>query len=186
LNVGFDLDGVLADIVGQLIHYLDFSSGITVQRAALVSEDVETCVPITKEEIATYFRDPRFFRTLKPLPGAARLLRALHSAGHAVHIVTDRFWYEGLHADTEAWLRRHQMLFDSLRFASKAMKQEVALQLDLTLFVEDQLSNANRLSSVCDVLLLDRPYNRGDTESRVQRVKTLGQVARRILGAKIR
>jgi uncharacterized HAD superfamily protein len=64
---------------------------------------------------------------------------------------------------------------NSLVFATKTEKQSVALNLELAWFIEDQRSNANLLSEVCRVLLIDRPYNQGLLAPDVLRVKTLRQ-----------
>lgn len=179
--IGFDLDGVIADIVGQLLLFLRVKSGIELSRDDLVSENIETCTPISRESLTTFFRDPAFFTTIRPVSGARRLLATLRSCGHPVHIVTDRFWYAGLHQHTEAWLWEHGIPFDSLRFARKTEKQEVVSELGLRWFIEDQLSNANRIASSCNVLLLDRPYNRGWVCPNVERVSSLRDIAEVIL-----
>jgi 5'(3')-deoxyribonucleotidase len=181
--IGFDLDGVIADIVGQLLLFLQLKSGIDLSRDDLVSENIETCTPISREILTTFFCDPGFFTTMRPLSGARRLLTMLIGCGHPVHIVTDRFWYPGLHEHTNAWLREHEIPFDSLRFARKTEKQEVVSELDLQWFIEDQLSNANRIASSCRVLLLDRPYNKGIVCPNVERVSGLRNIAEMILGS---
>lgn len=61
----------------------------------------------------------------------------------------------------------------SVVFAGKTDKQAVARDLALGWFIEDQRSNANLLSEVCRVLLIDKPYNRGALEPNVLRVKNL-------------
>jgi uncharacterized HAD superfamily protein len=61
----------------------------------------------------------------------------------------------------------------SVVFATKTEKQAVARDLGLGWFIEDQRSNANLLSEVCRVLLIDKPYNQGALEPKVLRVKGL-------------
>ncbi len=64
---------------------------------------------------------------------------------------------------------------NSLVFANKTEKEAVARNLEIGWFIEDQRSNANLLSDVCRVLLIDQPYNQGLLTPDVLRVKTLQQ-----------
>ena len=155
-GVGFDLDGVLADIATQLLRFIRRSLRIELSPDALTSENIETCTPVTRDQLVSFFCKPGFFRTIPPFVGARRVLNTLRSRGYHLHIITDRFWYEGLHQDTEKWLRKHRLPFDSLRFARKSEKKHLVSELGLQWFIEDQLSNANALSEHCHVLLLDR------------------------------
>jgi uncharacterized HAD superfamily protein len=95
--------------------------------------------------------------------------------GYAVHIVTDRFWYPQIQNDTRKWLSNRVIRVNSLVFAHKTEKQSVARNLEIGWFIEDQRSNANLLSEVCRVLLIDQPYNQGLLSSDVLRVETLQQ-----------
>lgn len=101
----------------------------------------------------------------------------LIAAGYAVHIVTDRFWYPQIQDDTRQWLSNRLIRVSSLVFAHKTEKQSVARNLEIGWFIEDQRSNANLLSEVCRVLLIDQPYNQGLLAPDVLRVKTLQQAA---------
>jgi uncharacterized HAD superfamily protein len=85
----------------------------------------------------------------------------LTSAGFAVHIVTDRFWYPEIQDDTRKWLASRLITVSSLVFARKTEKPSVAQNLGIDWFIEDQRSNANLLSEVCRVLLIDHPVQPG-------------------------
>jgi uncharacterized HAD superfamily protein len=115
------------------------------------------------------------------IPHAREALSKLKAAGFCVHIVTDRFWYTGIHADTADWLKRHRIPFDSVVFARKAAKHGVAERLKVRYFIEDQLSNARLLAPLCRVLLLDRPYNQGAIANQVTRVDSLKEAVARIV-----
>ena len=182
-GVGFDLDGVLADIATQLLLYIRRSLGIELSLDAFTSENIETCTPVTRDQLVSFFCDPAFFATVPAFAGARRALAALRRRGYRLHIITDRFWYGELHHDTEQWLRRHRLPFDSLRFARKNEKKYLVSDLGITWFVEDQLSNANVLSECCHVLLLDRPYNRGPQADAVIRLDSLKQAVDLILAS---
>jgi uncharacterized HAD superfamily protein len=173
--VGCDLDGVIGDIVQQLVRFSRIQHRIRLTRKHIVSENIETCAPIRQEQLHRLFENREFFRSLPVVSGARKSLLTLQATGCAIHIVTDRFWYPEIHEDTTNWLLRHRIPFDSVVFARKAEKQDVARRLKIDCFIEDQLSNARLLSPLCQVLLLDRPYNQGETPEHVTRVNDLQQ-----------
>lgn len=173
--VGCDLDGVIADIVQQLVRFARFQHRIRLSKKHIVSENIEKCAPIRQDQLHQMFKTPAFFRSLPAFYGARKSLSALRTAGCTIHIVTDRFWYDGIREDTIHWLERHRIPFDSVSFARKAEKQDVARNLNISWFIEDQLSNAQLLSPLCQVILLNRPYNAGETPVGVTRVDNLQQ-----------
>ncbi len=105
----------------------------------------------------------------------------LTTAGYAVHIVTDRFWYPQIQDDTRKWLSNRLIHVNSLVFARKTQKQSVARNLEIGWFIEDQRSNANLLSEVCRVLLIDQPYNQGLLAPDILRVETLQQAVNAVI-----
>ena len=174
-NVGVDLDGVIADIVTQLVRFSRSKYDLRLVPSEFRSENIETCTPIKTEQLRKLFSEPKFFQTMRAIQGARRSLMQLIAAGYAVHIVTDRFWYPQIQDDTRKWLSNRLIRVSSLVFARKTEKQSVARNLEIGWFIEDQRSNANLLSEVCRVLLIDQPYNQGLLASDVLRVKTLQQ-----------
>ncbi len=174
-NVGVDLDGVIADIVGQLVRFSRIEYGLSLVPSEFRSENIETCTPIKPDQLRKLFCKPKFFQTMRAIQGAQRSLMRLIAAGYTVHVVTDRFWYPEIQDDTRKWLSDRLIRVKSLVFATRIEKQSVARNLELGWFIEDQRSNANLLSEVCRVLLIDRPYNQGLLAPDVLRVNTLRQ-----------
>jgi len=172
-NVGVDLDGVVADIVTQLVRFSRSKYDLRLVPSEFRSENIETCTPIRTHQLQTLFREPSFFQSMRAVQGARQLLVDLGESGYRVHIVTDRFWYPEIHEDTREWLSNRLIRVASVVFATKTEKQAVARDLGLGWFIEDQRSNANLLSEVCRVLLIDKPYNQGTLEPNVLRVKGL-------------
>ena len=172
-NVGVDLDGVVADIVTQLVRFSRSKYDLRLVPSEFRSENIETCTPIRTHQLQTLFREPSFFQSMRAVQGARQLLVNLGESGYRVHIVTDRFWYPEIHEDTREWLSNRLIRVASVVFATKTEKQAVARDLGLGWFIEDQRSNANLLSEVCRVLLIDKPYNQGTLEPNVLRVKGL-------------
>jgi len=180
-NIGVDLDGVIADIVTQVIRFCRIEYGLDLDAANFKSENIETCTPINAEQLTRLFCNPTFFRSMRAIRGAGPSLARLVSAGFTVHVVTDRFWYPVIHDDTRNWISQRAIPASSVVFASKNEKQVVARDLKLGWFIDDQRSNANLLSEVCEVLLIDRPYNQGELASNVQRLKSVSAAADLIL-----
>lgn len=174
-SVGVDLDGVIADIVTQLVRFSRNEYDLRLVPSEFRSENIETCTPIKAEQLKKLFCDPKFFQTMRAIQGARRSLMQLTAQGYAVHIVTDRFWYPQIQDDTRKWLSNRMIRVNSLVFANKTEKEAVARNLEIGWFIEDQRSNANLLSDVCRVLLIDQPYNQGLLTPDVLRVKTLQQ-----------
>lgn len=181
--VGVDLDGVISDIVAQLVRFSRNQFGIEMAASDIQSESIETCTPINLKQLTQIFRQPTFFRSMRAVQGARRSLRELSSRGYTIHIVTDRFWYPQVQADTRRWLSDRLIAVESVSFARKTEKQHVARELGIGWFIEDQLSNANLLSEVCRVLLVDRSYNRGAVCPHVLRVSGIGEAVDCILGS---
>ena len=171
--MGVDLDGVVADIVTQLVRFSRSKYDLRLVPSEFRSENIETCTPIRTHQLQKLFREPSFFQSMRAVQGARQLLVNLGESGYRVHIVTDRFWYPEIHEDTREWLSNRLIRVASVVFATKTEKQAVARDLGLGWFIEDQRSNANLLSEVCRVLLIDKPYNQGTLEPNVLRVKGL-------------
>jgi uncharacterized HAD superfamily protein len=172
-TVGVDLDGVIADIVTQLVRFSRSEYDLRLVPSDFRSENIETCTPIKTEQLKKLFCEPKFFQTMRAIQGARRSVMRLVAARYAVHIVTDRFWYPQIQDDTRRWLSNRLIRVNSLVFARKTQKQSVARNLEIGWFIEDQRSNANLLSEVCRVLLIDQPYNQGLLAPDVLRVETL-------------
>jgi uncharacterized HAD superfamily protein len=178
--IGCDLDGVIGDIVEQLLIFSHREHGIKLTIDDIVSENIETCTPIRREQLLKFFETEEFFRTLPVISGARNALVSIQSSKCEIHIITDRFWYHGIQKDTTDWLVKNKIPFNSVTFARKAEKQHIATELKVKWFIEDQLSNALLLAPICSVLLIDRPYNQGATPDQVLRVPDIQEVAQRI------
>lgn len=172
---------MLADIVTQLVHFSQIEYNLHLVSSEFRSENIETCTPIKSEQLKRLFCEPRFFQTMRPIRGARRALTRLMSRGHMIHIVTDRFWYPGIQDDTRNWLASRMIRVNSVNFARKTEKQSVARKLGIDWFIEDQRSNANLLSGVCRVVLINRPYNHGFLNPDVLRVNTLQEAVEVVL-----
>ncbi|MEK6408388.1 MAG: hypothetical protein AABN34_15785 [Acidobacteriota bacterium] len=62
--VGIDIDGVIADIVGQLVKYARDLWGYSINANDLTSENVNTCTELSTAQALQMFSTPSFFRTM--------------------------------------------------------------------------------------------------------------------------
>ena len=182
MTLGLDLDGVLADIVRQLILFAANEFGLRISPQSITSENVEQCTPLTGKQLVRLFSEPSFFTTMPAMYGAAETVAALKARQATIHIITDRFWYPGIQEDTAQWLNHNNIVYDSLVFARKAEKQHAVSELAIDAFLEDQRSNANLIANVSYVFLLDCSYNQGPVARNVYRVSTLAAAAEKLLG----
>jgi uncharacterized HAD superfamily protein len=172
------IDGVLSDIAGHLVTFANKRFNCDLSIADIVSENVETCSELSVEQLQQIFSTSEFFKTLPVLNSASTSLKQLRQSGLEIVLMTDRFWYPEIQQDTLTWLKKSRIPFDSVRFVRKSKKAEEARKLDLRLFIEDQLSNANALAQVCErVFLVNRPYNQGHAHPNVVRVSSVREAA---------
>jgi hypothetical protein len=161
MRVGIDLDGVCYDFAGSLRKYLVSRSlrqphecpdaqrwefyedwGIT------LDQFLDHCHAAVDAGIV--------FKTGTPYSGTREAFQAIKSAGHSIHIVTDRtFGKPGASAAaTLGWLARHGLEFDSITFSA----DKTVAQLDV--MVDDKPSNYAALEAAgVEAYLLTRPWN---------------------------
>lgn len=94
-----------------------------------------------------------------PMPGSAEALQTLRDAGHTLHIVTARGFFQ--HGDlirrhTVEWLRDHQIPHDSLTFT----KDKTFVQVDVA--IDDSWKNVEALAATgVATWLMDAEHNQG-------------------------
>lgn len=178
MRVGIDLDGCVYDFGGAFREYL----------VALGYRTAEECPEPTRWE---FYEDWGFttaeflqhchegvdegiiFRGAA-LAGAKEAFDLLRSAGHTIHIVTDRSFGsgEGSPGATRAWLAAHGLEFDSLTFA----RDKTLVKVDV--MVEDKIENYDALVDAGVLMfLIDRPWNHreNDTRNRVSGILEFAQ-----------
>jgi uncharacterized HAD superfamily protein len=174
--VGIDIDGVISDIAGHITQFAREMYGCVITPESITAENLETCSDLSYDQVREIFSTSRFFKTLPILPKAKESLAQLTSEGWHIALMTDRFWYSDIQRDTLNWLRVNEIPFDSLYYVNKREKALHSRDLNIKLFIEDQLSNANLLSAVCErVILIDRSYNQGPAKPAVTRVSDIDE-----------
>jgi uncharacterized HAD superfamily protein len=167
-EIGFDIDGVVADTMKAFIRIAREEFGINyISKEQITSYWIEECLPvpldIIKAIINRLLADP-FGIELEPLPGAREVLIRLAAHGRLT-FVTARPAKEPI----EAWLV--SLLSEVPREDIKVIatghhlaKAEVLEELKLKYFIDDHLETCQDLHSRgIRTIVFDQPWNRGDT-----------------------
>lgn len=94
------------------------------------------------------------FYSQEPHPGAIEGMNALRERGHTLHIMTYRM-FSGAVNNTERWLVKHNVPFDSLSFT----KDKTLIPVEV--MIEDNVDNANSLAEAGVIpVIVDRPWNK--------------------------
>jgi len=156
LRIGVDLDDVLYPFVRGLALFIHESTGRPLEELgpATCWEFYERNWGYTENEFLELFEAGVdagvVFSEGDPLPGSVEAVRALKEAGHSVHIVTDRFVGRRSHANTEEWLAKHEIPYDSLTYS----RDKTVVRTDA--FIDDNSKNVLALREAgCAAFLLD-------------------------------
>jgi len=167
-EIGFDIDGVVADTMKAFIRVAKEEFGINyISKEQITSYWIEECLPIPLDIIETIINrllaDP-FGIELEPLPGAREVLVRLAAHGRLT-FVTARPAKEPI----EAWL--FSLLSDVPRgdirviaTGQHSAKARVLEELKLKYFIEDHLETCQDLHKRgIRTIVFDQPWNRGHT-----------------------
>lgn len=93
------------------------------------------------------------FASQEPHPGAVETLHKLREDGHTLHIMTFRT-FPGAVRNTDGWLAKHNVPFDSLSFT----KDKTIVPVDI--MIEDNVDNARALQKAGTLaVIVDRNWN---------------------------
>lgn len=166
LKIGVDLDGVVYNFTDSLREFLVTKKGFNPE-----SLPASTCWDfysedwgLTLEEYLTYCNEgvdaEVVFLHGKPTKDAKKVLDWFKDDGHTIHIVTHRTFGQKSATNTEAWLKREGIPYDTLTFA----KDKTVVPVDV--FIEDNADNYDALVAAgVDVVLLDQPWNKYATHA---------------------
>lgn len=174
MNIGMDMDGVLADF------YHGFSAlfpQLSLPELPTVWDWPEE-FGATDEEVAAAWATVRgstnFWEDLAILPDGQELLDALNQVrqhGHEVYFLTQRFGPD-VKGQTWRWLKRHGYTNPTVLIAPGS-KAALAEGLDLQILVDDKPGNLENLPETTRGYLVDYPHNHSwEMPPNVQRVGT--------------
>ena len=172
MNIGFDLDGVLADFNSRFIERIIEITGedkfpprpfdIPTWHYPQVYGYTDEQMDLTNGPVWTSIRhDPTFWAMLPAYSWTANVLRRLHALQHehAIYFITDRTGATAKQ-QTESWLRNYN--FDRATVLISSQKALCAQALKLDVYVDDRYENTESVgatSSTTQTFLLTRPWN---------------------------
>lgn len=154
MQIGVDIDGILADSVPYIYEFLSrkFPEATVADVLALHSS-----APQAYADYFDQFEDV-IYQHVPVMRGARRALERLSPLGR-IHIISART--PRVRPATEAWLQHNRLRHDSLHMLCGGDKGAVCRELGIDVFVEDQVHNARAISSAgVPVIMLEAPYNR--------------------------
>lgn len=168
INIGIDIDGVLANTPARVVEYAGQVFKVPMSVEQLTEWD--QLGTLVKSQATQMFNDPDFYGQIQPIDRAPEFTQHLQAIGCDNWIVTSR--PHELWKTTMDWLSQNGIAW---RFIGHERdKAKTAKRWRIKFFVEDNLENANALAKVCKVvLLINWPYNQGPTAPNVARVASL-------------
>ena len=157
MNLGFDIDGVIANFTEPLLEIIKDKYGLALKVSDIYTFDLGVVLGITKTESNQLINE-----TLKKdLPlnsGAKETLEQLSREGHSIYLLTGRFGY--LRDLTQSWLKEKEVPYTQLHLLNVGEKYLAKVE-PLHLVVEDSLEEALEWTrKVRNVLVYDQPWNR--------------------------
>ncbi|MFC1993707.1 hypothetical protein ACFLVI_00410 [Chloroflexota bacterium] len=156
LEIGIDIDGVIADLVTAILPVLSETRGSPVCYDDICDLDIGKVLQIENKMYAIWsdVYTSGILRSLLPIKGA---ITGLGEFGkHRIHIVTHRI--KASKEDTEWWLNDKNIKYCTLEFVPDAPKHSTGIEFDV--FIEDSLEQACAMAEAgIKTILLDQPWN---------------------------
>ncbi len=164
VNIGIDIDGVLADSVPSFLQLLNLLHGKQWTPADITTYRFEDALGINEDDAAHFwklFARQGGWSRIKPVRGAVEFTARL-AKKHAIILITGRPRHY-VEIETKAWLRQHKIAYDELIFIDRLNKLQASQQAGrrLDLFIEDSYEYGRPLADAgIPLLLIDYPWNR--------------------------
>jgi uncharacterized HAD superfamily protein len=157
MNLGFDIDGVIANFTEPLLETIKEKYGLALKVTDIYTFDLGVVLGITKAE-----GNQLITETLKKdLPlnyGAKETLEQLSREGHNIYLLTGRYGH--MRELTQSWLKEKNIPYTQLHLLNIGEKYLAKVE-PLDLVVEDSLQEALEWTrKVKNVLVYDQPWNR--------------------------
>jgi len=161
MKIAIDLDGVVVNLVGQMLPKLSELAGRRVSPVDIVEFDIGAALELNRrqmEELWAWLRQTDSYRRARPVEGAlGAILRLKQLAGRSILFVTCR--PEELRPETTDWLQSHGLAEFPLMFRPEGPK--VLASDQAAMLIEDDPRDIHALSRLVErLILLERPWNR--------------------------
>lgn len=180
-----DLDGVLGDMVSELLLWHNDAYGTSMKHDDVVSHDLWEVWGGTEEDMLgkfDKFYKTQYFRDIRPVAGARGALTKLNNA-YDIFVVTARPTHVA--EETQRWLRKNfGSSFKEVYFTdyfSGWTKSSICADLSSELMIEDAPAMAIECAIDRKVLLYDRPWNRQCSAKGIERVQSWDDIAKKLV-----
>ena len=169
MRIGVDIDGVLADQVGEVLKLVNKAQGTSLRRADIDEWDKIIGTTRIDEEIERALEDDSYVLRMACIPGARKGMQAL-SRAHNMVIVTSR--PPKSLAASMLWLKQKDIPFDEFCGTQPLGKAGVLVDVLVDYRIEnvEEFANAGRKA-----ILLSQPWNQ--ERSKLQPLLQSGAVA---------
>ncbi len=157
MNLGFDIDGVIANFSKPLLETIKENYGVTLKATDIYTFDLNIILGITKTE-GNHLVNETLKKDLPLNIGAKETLEQLSREGHSIYLLTGRYDY--LREITQSWLKEKGVPYNQLHLLHIGEKYLAKVD-PLDLIVEDSLEEALEWTrKVKNVLVYDQPWNK--------------------------
>ena len=168
MNIGIDIDGVLADIEPYVFEY----------GSKLLYDKGRSLEDIDREKYETYeifkwnrddeheFWDKYMFNYYTKAPArifASEVIKKLKEHGHNIYIITargisEKELYSYLKDITKKWLKENDIYYDEIFFEKD--KKKIINENNIDLMIEDYEKNIKKIEEDCNIIVFDCIYNK--------------------------
>lgn len=193
MNLGFDLDEVVVDLVSEFNLHVGTQYGIEWTIDDFVEFDIAQCYfhhePIFNGKIQTELKclanDAEFQFQAKPFPEARKAIQRLKRVGHKIIFITSRPRQN--QPLTFRWLRQNDIPFDALEVIGHSEpKGFYGKRHNLDMYIDDCIPHLESMMQYKSrwrkgLLLLDKPWNNKHIDAtRITRVYNWIEILRHL------
>jgi uncharacterized protein len=173
MNIGFDIDGVIANFKQRFIEIIAEKYDVLLTDSDMYSYDPNLVLGVSKAEVGEVIVQT-LSSDLPLYPEAKETLEKLTSQGHNIYLLTAR--HQSLIQVTSTWLKKNDIPYKEVFYLPQGRKSEAKIQLDL--IVEDNLAEALELSNkIKHVLLFNQPWNKTkNVKDLIKRVNSWSEI----------
>lgn len=163
MNIGIDIDGTIT-CTKTFIALLNDAFQATITLPQLKSNKIQHLLNCSAQEFQAWLaqHEHEVYGSLPLVPHAKDVITKWGTTHH-IHFITAR--PQSLEKATADLIKLHELPYHLISLIGKHDKTAAIRALQIDLFLEDNIKNANQISTQCNipVLLFDMPYNEDKT-----------------------
>ncbi len=180
MRIGIDLDDVIADLVPELIKFLNDLYKADLEFKEIKSWEIWKYGNLTEKEFkegTKKFIEEGGYSRLPVIKGAVEGVNRLKELGE-VYIVTRRSIKR--RAETISWLRDKKIKYDGIYFSNNGPKTHIFEDINPNLIIDDSPSSAKDLLWFRGFFLYDKPWNKHVKIEKNRRLKSWKDILKKV------